>query len=166
MTHPHWWPFLKSILLRWPETCRTSSSYQCEKIIRISSCLRSTSNRHFRTQSPPTMRFPHLLRNGSSERPSSTSAIPPFEYSPLENNHIRIVYLRPRQPKQRAEGIECTLVHVAFGHPEYKALSYAWGDGKTKRTILLNCIKFEVNETPANALSCTMARRGSFKSSA
>ncbi len=49
--------------------------------------------------------------------------------------------------------IECTLAHVAFGdNPEYKALSYAWGDGTVKRTILLNGTKFEVGNNLAAAL--------------
>jgi hypothetical protein len=76
-----------------------------------------------------------------------------FEYKPLEDDCIRIVYLQPRRAKRRAEEIECTLAHVAFGdRPEYKALSYAWGDGTTKRIILLDGIKFEVGENLAAAL--------------
>jgi hypothetical protein len=72
---------------------------------------------------------------------------------PLEDDCIRIIYLQPRRAKWPAEEIECTLAHVAFGDkPEYKALSYAWGDGTAKRTIQLDGTKFKVGENLAAAL--------------
>jgi len=99
------------------------------------------------------MRFRHLLQSKSAKGPSSASTITSFKYMPLKDDCIRIVYLQPRRAKRRAEEIECTLAHVAFGdRPEYQALSYAWGDGTTKRTILLDGINFEVGENLAAAL--------------
>jgi hypothetical protein len=99
------------------------------------------------------MRFSHLLRDRPIEGSSSASATTSFEYMPLEEDCIRIVYLHPRRAKRRAEEIECTLAHVAFGdRPKYKALSYAWENGTTKRTIRLNGINFEVGDNLAAAL--------------
>lgn len=63
-----------------------------------------------------------------------------FQHQPLpqESKVIRLLELRPGQPK---DPLECALQHHSLESqslPDYEPLSYCWGDSRRKQTIYLN----------------------------
>jgi hypothetical protein len=49
--------------------------------------------------------------------------------------------------------IHCSVVHIEFGQkPQYKALSYTWGDESVKETIYVDGKVFEVGKNLWEAL--------------
>ncbi|KAE9377644.1 HET-domain-containing protein [Stipitochalara longipes BDJ] len=76
-----------------------------------------------------------------------------FRYRPLpieiKKDHIRVIELLPGN----ASMIECNIHEVSLtDHPPYDALSYCWGESKTKLPISMEGRYFEVTENLCAAL--------------
>jgi hypothetical protein len=76
-----------------------------------------------------------------------------FHYQALDQNVdcTRFVKIEPAENDE--DLIVCTLVHIAFGErPKFEALSYMWGDERTKESIILDGIEFAVRKNLRDAL--------------
>ncbi|KAI6383309.1 hypothetical protein MCOR25_000229 [Pyricularia grisea] len=68
------------------------------------------------------------------------------QYEPLVGSDIRLLQLFPLNSGD-GNLVQCKLVQVPLEsvHSNYKALSYAWGDAKVKRTVSINGQEVQVN---------------------
>ncbi|TLS30537.1 hypothetical protein PpBr36_02704 [Pyricularia pennisetigena] len=69
-----------------------------------------------------------------------------LQYEPLIGSDIRLLQLRPLDPCDNGL-VYCKLVQAPLEsvRSKYKALSYAWGDAKVRRTISINGEEVQVN---------------------
>jgi hypothetical protein len=76
-----------------------------------------------------------------------------YTYQPLNPlvDCIRLVNVEASQSLDVP--IHCSVVHIEFGQkPQYKALSYTWGDESVKETIYVDGKVFEVGKNLWEAL--------------
>jgi hypothetical protein len=76
-----------------------------------------------------------------------------FHYQALDQNVdcARFVKIEPAENDE--DPIVCKLVHIAFGErPKFEALSYMWGDERTKESIILDGVEFAVRKNLRDAL--------------
>lgn len=76
-----------------------------------------------------------------------------FKYSPLRDSseETRLITLLPAS--NSTDPIRCKLTHVRFkGIKDYEALSYTWGNSKSKKKILMNGKTVAVTENLQSAL--------------
>ncbi|KAK5655349.1 hypothetical protein OQA88_5916 [Cercophora sp. LCS_1] len=106
---------------------------------------------------------------GPSESRSNHNAPPrsrtsgDFAYQPLDpnNDSIRLISIRPT--KFWSTIVECSVHNIGFVElPQYRALSYTWGDGIRRRNIHLNGSVFPVNGNLFDAL-WFFSRRDQFR---
>lgn len=105
----------------------------------------------------------------SSETPAPavrTSAQPSHgksPYRPLRQDVDSIRLIRIHPAKSDTDPILCDLTEVPLGErPRFEALSYTWGDQRSKKPIVLNGFKFGVGFNLFDALQY-LRRRGDGK---
>lgn len=81
----------------------------------------------------------------------------PYRYTPLSSNRDRTRLLRLMPHPDRTADIQCELFEYVLetqgGTHLYDALSYVWGDSKSKPFIYIHGCRFEVTENLYAALS-------------
>jgi hypothetical protein len=87
----------------------------------------------------------------------SSSRFPGFEYRPLvKSDAIRVLVVHPDQ--NASAQLECSLEHTTLSRykeelaDHYTALSYAWGDPRDTRTVVVDGHLLDVTVNLASAL--------------
>ncbi|KAI3319142.1 heterokaryon incompatibility protein-domain-containing protein [Xylariaceae sp. AK1471] len=74
-----------------------------------------------------------------------------FQYSALAAGEIRILVIHPA--RNADDPIRCSLQHISLAAPgEYEALSYAWGDRKNMKPLIVDGKGFKLRENAEAAL--------------
>jgi hypothetical protein len=88
-----------------------------------------------------------LWRNADFRKRWSTADYPPLEST---TDRFRLLQIQPGSGSQR---IECKLESSQFvDNPAYSALSYAWGDPKRTKSIIVNGAKMQIADNLWHAL--------------
>lgn len=77
----------------------------------------------------------------------------PFHYQELDQNIDCTRFVKIEPTENNKDPIVCTLVSIAFGErPKFEALSYMWGEERSKEPIILDGVEFAVGKNLRDAL--------------
>ncbi|KAI0471532.1 heterokaryon incompatibility protein-domain-containing protein [Xylariaceae sp. FL0804] len=84
---------------------------------------------------------------------SVTVPVPVTPYRPLAQDVDCTRLVKIKHATHHDDPVVCSLIHVTFGEtPQYKALSYMWGDGGRRKAINLDGIELQVTDNLHDAL--------------
>ncbi|RYP62885.1 hypothetical protein DL771_009534 [Monosporascus sp. 5C6A] len=114
--------------------------------------IRTGRTSSFRSSIAPTL--PSRASTGSIPIYSSTAT---FQYHSVQGAEFRLICLLPENMSM----IKCEIIHASLeSHPEYVALSYAWGDIDDTRKIQIDGCPFTVTSSLHAALTALRKEHG------